>query len=135
MAPRDSQARGGGVRPRGTERPLLTIRETMDQATNQSTRNGEQDAWRAAWRDAMRTTSLGWDLALPICGGALLGHSLDRRYQTGWVPTLALLFVGVTIGYVNVIRQLRSEIVRDATQPSPRCARRDATQRKGDESA
>jgi len=114
---------------------MLEIRETMEQAKSQPTRMGEHDAWRASWRDAMRTTSLGWDLALPICGGALLGHLLDRRYQTGWLPTLALIFLGVTVGYANVLRQLRSEINRDAARRLAEGSEAKAARRKGDGSA
>jgi F0F1-type ATP synthase assembly protein I len=61
----------------------------------------------------MRCTSLGWDLALPIAGGVLIGHALDRRLQTGMVWTVALLFLGVVVGYANVMRRLHDEIERD----------------------
>jgi F0F1-type ATP synthase assembly protein I len=71
------------------------------------------EVWRAAWRDALRTTSLGWDLALPIAGGVWIGHVVDQRLQSGMVWTVALLFLGVVIGYANVLRSLQEEIDRD----------------------
>ena len=71
------------------------------------------DAWRAAWVDAMKVTSLGWDLAIPICGGAVLGYLLDRRFHTGHVLTLGLLLLGVIVGVYNLARTIRSEIERD----------------------
>jgi len=53
------------------------------------------------------TTSLGWDLALPIFGGALLGHLLDRWLETGYAFTLGLLVLGVFTGFYNVVRSIQ----------------------------
>ncbi|HUX77326.1 MAG TPA: AtpZ/AtpI family protein [Anaerolineae bacterium] len=61
----------------------------------------------AAWRAAMPATSLGWDLALPIFGGVLLGHLLDRRLGTGYVFTLGLLVLGIFTGFYNVARSIQ----------------------------
>ncbi|MBM4431806.1 MAG: AtpZ/AtpI family protein [Chloroflexi bacterium] len=72
-----------------------------------------RDVWSAAWADALRATSLGWDLAVPICGGGLLGYLLDRYLDTGYVVTAGLLFLGVMIGFYNVLRKLQAEIARD----------------------
>ncbi len=82
--------------------------------TDRGSPAGEQEAWRGAWSDALRCTSLGWDLALPIVGGALLGHALDGRFQTGAVLTVVLLFLGVAAGYANVVRLLQEEIQLDS---------------------
>jgi F0F1-type ATP synthase assembly protein I len=67
----------------------------------------DQDEWRAAWRDALAATSLGWDLAVPIFGGVLLGHLLDRRLDTGYVLTLGLLVLGIGTGFYNVARSIQ----------------------------
>jgi len=69
--------------------------------------------WRGAWADALRATSIGWDLGLPICGGALLGHWLHRRFGTGYQVTIGLLALGVMIGFYNAWRTLAKEIERD----------------------
>ena len=66
-----------------------------------------RDDWRDAWRDALALTSLGWDLALPIFGGVLLGHLLDRRLGTGYVFTLGLLVLGIITGFYNVARSIQ----------------------------
>jgi F0F1-type ATP synthase assembly protein I len=63
--------------------------------------------WSAAWREALAATSLGWDLALPIFGGVLLGHLLDRRLETGYVFTLGLMLFGVFAGFYNVARSIQ----------------------------
>lgn len=63
----------------------------------------EQDIWR----EALRSTSLGWDLALPIFGGVLLGHLLDRALGTSYVFTLGFLLLGIATGFYNVIRSIQ----------------------------
>lgn len=75
--------------------------------------NSDRDAWWAAWRDARVAMSLGWDLALPIFGGTLLGHFLDRWLQTRYVFTLGLLVLGIGSGFYNVARTIRHVIERD----------------------
>ena len=68
---------------------------------------------RGVWICALAATSLGWDLALPIFGGVLLGHLLDRWLDTGYVYTLGLLVLGIVIGFYNVARAIGREIERD----------------------
>jgi len=68
---------------------------------------------RDIWRGALAATSLGWDLAVPIFGGVLLGHFLDRWLDTGYVLTLGLLMLGIVTGFYNVARAIRREIARD----------------------
>ena len=63
--------------------------------------------WGSVWREAMAATSLGWDLALPIFGGALLGHLADRRLDTGYALTLGLLVLGIFTGFYNVARSIQ----------------------------
>ncbi len=68
---------------------------------------------RDVWSTALAATSLGWDLALPIFGGVLLGHFLDRWLDTGYAFTLGLLILGIVTGFYNVARAIRREIARD----------------------
>jgi ATP synthase protein I len=56
------------------------------------------------WRETLVAMSLGWDLALPIFGGVLLGYLLDRWLGTGHVFTMGLLVLGIAIGYYNLAR-------------------------------
>ncbi len=69
--------------------------------------------WAAAWADALRAMSLGWELAVPICGGVLLGHVMDRFLHTGSVATVGMLVFGVMVGFYNVGRRIHEEIERD----------------------
>jgi F0F1-type ATP synthase assembly protein I len=59
------------------------------------------------WREALRATTLGWDLALPIFGGVLIGYLLDRALGTRYVFTLGLLLFGIGTGFYNVIRSIQ----------------------------
>lgn len=58
--------------------------------------------WTFLWREAFRAINLGWELALPIFGGVLAGHYLDRWLDTGYTFTLGLLTLGVAAGFYNV---------------------------------
>jgi F0F1-type ATP synthase assembly protein I len=62
---------------------------------------------REIWREALRATSLGWDLALPIFGGILLGYLLDRALGATYLFTLAFLLLGIATGFYNVIRSIQ----------------------------
>jgi F0F1-type ATP synthase assembly protein I len=65
----------------------------------------EQDSfWMELWREGLTAMTLGWDLALPIFGGTLLGYALDRWLETGHTFTMGLLMLGIMVGYYNVAR-------------------------------
>ena len=53
-------------------------------------------------------TALGWEIALPIFGGVILGHYLDRLLNTTYQFTLSLLGLGIFIGYYNIYKPYRS---------------------------
>lgn len=61
-------------------------------------------SWLTLWREAFTAMSLGWELAVPIFAGVLLGHALDRWLATGHVFTLGLLGLGVYAGFYNLWR-------------------------------
>lgn len=67
----------------------------------------ENGGWGSIWREAMVAMSLGWDLAVPIFGGVLLGYALDRFLGTRYIFTLGLLFLGVFVAYYNLARFIR----------------------------
>ena len=77
------------------------------------TKNNDQGFWGPLWREAVVAMSLGWDLAVPIFGGVLLGHFLDRWLGTGYVFTLGLLVLGIAIGYYNVARFIQRVEARE----------------------
>ena len=57
-------------------------------------------------------TTLGWELALPIFGGALSGYYLDNALRTQYALTILLLVVGIFFGYYNLIKLIDLEILR-----------------------
>ena len=83
----------------------------------------DDGSWGRLWREALVAISLGWDLALPIFGGVLLGYFLDRWLGTGHIFTLGLLVAGIALGYYNIARFIQRINRRD---------RENARQNKGD---
>jgi F0F1-type ATP synthase assembly protein I len=65
------------------------------------------------WAEAMRASTLGWELALPIFGGVLLGYGLDRRFGTRYIFTVSLLFLGVGAGFYSLWRYGQRLAARD----------------------
>jgi predicted F0F1-ATPase subunit len=62
------------------------------------------------WRLAATMSSLGWSLVVPIVGGTLLGHYLDRITGREFVWTVGLLFGGVAISLYNLYHILYKEV-------------------------
>jgi predicted F0F1-ATPase subunit len=67
----------------------------------------EENFWASMWREALLATTLGWDLAIPIFGGVLIGYFLDQWLDTGHIFTLGLLSAGIFAGYYNLWRTIR----------------------------
>ncbi len=57
----------------------------------------------------LRATTIGWEIAIPIVGGPLLGFFLDRRLGTSPRWTLILLGVGVLSAIAAVMRYVKYE--------------------------
>jgi predicted F0F1-ATPase subunit len=57
-------------------------------------------------------TALGWEIALPIFGGVILGYNLDRWLETNYMFTLGLLGLGIFIGYYNIYKRIEVEMLR-----------------------
>ncbi len=57
----------------------------------------------------LRATTIGWEIAIPIVGGPLLGFFLDRQNGTSPRWTLILLGVGVLAAIAAVIRYVKYE--------------------------
>ena len=58
----------------------------------------------------LRVTTIGWEIAIPIVSGPLLGFFIDRQFGTGSRWTLILLGVGVLAAVAAVIRYVRYEL-------------------------
>ncbi len=53
---------------------------------------------RSFWRSLGVLGMVGWPIALGSAGGTLLGHYLDKRFDTGIHFTLMLMTAGVLMG-------------------------------------
>ena len=69
----------------------------------------EGSQWGSLWREGLRAMSLGWDLAVPIFAGVLIGHLLDRWIGTRYIFTMGLLFLGIFVGYYNLARVIQRQ--------------------------
>jgi F0F1-type ATP synthase assembly protein I len=52
-------------------------------------------------------TNLAWDLVIPIVGGVLLGHFIDKRTGEQFTWTISLLALGVMIAFGNLYNLYR----------------------------
>lgn len=55
---------------------------------------------------------IGFAVALPIAGGAILGSFLDRKFGTYPTYTLSLLFAGVVLSVVNFVITIQTILKR-----------------------
>ncbi|MFO7561486.1 MAG: AtpZ/AtpI family protein [Enhygromyxa sp.] len=83
-----------------------STREVASEITRleQLEREAKTRRGRNLWVQVSRVGTLGWLIALPIVGGALLGHLLDRRLGTGLTFTLAMLLLGLVIAGFTIWR-------------------------------
>lgn len=64
------------------------------------------------WKKHIHFTSLGWELALPIVGGAFLGYQIDRLVGNVYTFTLIFLFLGIITGYYSLYKYIELEMLR-----------------------
>ncbi len=55
---------------------------------------------------------IGYAIALPIVGGALLGEYIDRRMSTHPKATLLLLLLGIVVSMLGFVRTIQELIKR-----------------------
>ncbi len=61
---------------------------------------------RALWRDASNAFTLGWNLAIPIFGGVLIGYLLDRELDTLPIFTVGCMLLGIATGFYMYFRTI-----------------------------
>lgn len=77
---------------------------------------------RSLWAQASRVGTVGWLIAVPIAIGALAGHWLDRRLDTGITFAMAFIAIGVIAGGYALWRlgfDIREEPEPEETEPEP----------------
>ena len=64
------------------------------------------------WQNGMSLTTLGWELAVPIFGGLLIGYKLDQYLNTRYILTISMLVMGIVIGYYSLYKYIQLELLR-----------------------
>ena len=52
---------------------------------------------------------MGFAIAIPIAGGALLGNSLDKKFGSSPKLTLILLLTGLIVGFFYLLKIFEKE--------------------------
>ncbi len=76
--------------------PRPDIRAALERDASRHARR--EVGHRSFWRSLGVLGMVGWPIALSSVGGALLGHYLDNRWNTGVRFALLLLMVGTGVG-------------------------------------
>jgi ATP synthase protein I len=61
---------------------------------------------RALWRDASNALTLGWNLALPIFGGALIGYLIDRWLKSSPIFFIGFIVLGIGAGFYSYFKTI-----------------------------
>ncbi len=86
----------------------LVISEQDGHATPKK-REAKRTGYTSSWYYVSFVGQLGFAIAIPIAGGALLGTYLDRIWSTYPKATLSLLFLGILIsvvGFFNTVMEI-----------------------------
>lgn len=58
----------------------------------------------------LRASTIGWEIAIPLFAGPVIGFVIDRRFDTGVRWTMILMLTGVLLAVIAVIRYLSYEM-------------------------
>jgi ATP synthase protein I len=95
------------VTERREENGRPDVRDSLERDVRRLARREPSGA--SFWRSLSTLGALGWSIALPAAGGALLGHWLDLHFGTGVRFTLMLLVGGVGLGAALAWHTLRRQ--------------------------
>ena len=66
----------------------------------------------AAWFYVGRIGEIGFSIAIPVAGGALLGSVLDKQFASYPRATLSFLFLGIMVSFMTFLRSVQEIIKR-----------------------
>jgi len=75
----------------------------------------KQQKKQDAWYYLGFVGQIGYAIALPVAGGALLGAYIDRVRSTYPQATLFLLFIGFVISFLGFVRTIQDIIKKSDT--------------------
>jgi predicted F0F1-ATPase subunit len=67
----------------------------------------KRDKNKSTWKSSLAYLHLGWEMALPVFIGVLLGNYLDKLTNSKYHLSISLLFAGVFISYLNLARIIK----------------------------
>ncbi len=79
----------------------------MDDERSEPTSKEPEDRPDNFWQLVAQATTLGWNMVIPIVGGALLGRYLDDMFDKEFTWTLSLLLMGVAVAFNNLYTMYR----------------------------
>lgn len=83
--------------------------ELVDEDISDKQKPSDKSSSEKSFSNLSAGTELGFSIALPICGGVLLGVYLDKKFNTAPKLTLSLLFLGVIISFINLIKIVKDK--------------------------
>lgn len=103
----------GSNEDKGEEFELVVGGEETNIAPR-TTGKKERSPERAPWYYLGLIGEIGFAIAVPIAGGALLGVFVDRIWSTAPKATLSLLFLGIIISFMNLFKTVET-IIKEKT--------------------
>lgn len=95
------------------ERYTLSFNEkTGNVSISKKQERAKRTKFTDAWFYLGFVGEIGYAIALPVVGGALLGRYLDFKWSSYPKATLSLLFTGIVISIVGFIRTIQELIQR-----------------------
>ena len=85
----------------------LLLDEGRVERRNRKKRRIKDISYVSPWYFLGLVGQLGYSIALPIAGGAILGRTIDDRYGTYPRATLLLLLLGIGIAGVGFLTTIR----------------------------
>ncbi len=77
-------------------------------SNNDKDQNSRKYQTQFSGRD-LRASSIGWEIALPIVGGPVLGYFVDRQFETGVTFTIVFLVIGLIFSAISLVRFIQYE--------------------------
>ena len=69
----------------------------------------QEEGERPLWRNLSMVGALGWLIVTPALAGVFIGRWLDRIFNSAFMFTGALIFVGIVLGSYLAWQRIRKE--------------------------
>lgn len=86
----------------------LTVTGGSSDITPRKKAQKKRSGGQAPWYYLGLIGEIGFAIAIPIAGGAIIGVVIDRAWNTTPIATLSLLFFGVVISFMNLFKTVET---------------------------